>query len=230
MISRTWSEWWAPTGLILLSIVPVAAGSARLSQLATGATVTADNARFFSSPLPAVLHIIGASVFCLLGALQFAPVLRRRPRRWHRVSGRFVLPAGITAALSGLWMSVFYHLPASDDALLEAIRLVVGIAMVVSLGLGLAAVLRRDFGAHRAWVMRGYALGLGAGTQVLTHLPCLLFVGKPMGTTRALLMGAGWAINLAVAEWFIRTAPFSGVRTASPRLVGAPVGDDGGAR
>jgi len=54
-------------------------------------------------------------------------------------------------------------------------------------------------------MMRAYALGIGAGTQVLTSAPWLLLVGKPMGTTRTLLLGAGWAINLAVAEWFIWT-------------------------
>jgi Predicted membrane protein (DUF2306) len=227
MISRTWNEWRAPAGLILLSLVPMAAGGARLSQLATGATITADNARFFGSPLPAVLHIVGASVFCLLGALQFVPALRRRPRRWHRFSGRIVLPAGIVAALSGLWMTVFYHLPASDDALLEGFRLVVGTGMVVSLALGFAAVLRRDFVAHRAWVMRGYALGLGAGTQVLTQLPWLLLVGPPMGTARALLMGAGWGINLALAEWLIRTKPLSGAKSAGrPGAARAMTGAD----
>jgi hypothetical protein len=53
-------------------------------------------------------------------------------------------------------------------------------------------------------MMRGYALGLGAGTQVLTHLPWFVLFGKPGELPRLLLMGAGWAINLGVAEWVIR--------------------------
>jgi hypothetical protein len=32
----------------------------------------------------------------------------------------------------------------------------------------------------------------------------LLFVGKPEGLGRALLMAASWVINIAVAEWIIR--------------------------
>jgi hypothetical protein len=39
---------------------------------------------------------------------------------------------------------------------------------------------------------------------VLTQLAWLLVGGVPTSTTRALLMGAGWGINLAVAEWLIR--------------------------
>jgi hypothetical protein len=48
---------------------------------------------------------------------------------------------------------------------------------------------------------REYAIGLGAGTQVLTHVPWTLLVGAPGEFTRALLMAAGWVINLVVAEW-----------------------------
>lgn len=201
------SHWLVPGGLIALSLVPVAAGSVRLAQLASGVPATAANERFVSTPLPVVLHVVGATVFCLLGALQFSTSLRRRP--WHRRAGRVVVPAGIVAALSGLWMAVSYDLPATDNAVLEAIRLVVGVGMVAALVLAVTAVRRRDFVAHRSWMMRGYAIGIGAGTQVLTNLPWVLAFGTPSPMVRAGLMGAGWAINLAVAEWFIRRTRLS---------------------
>jgi hypothetical protein len=76
--------------------------------------------------------------------------------------------------------------------------------MVVSIVLGYAAILRRDILQHRAWMMRGYAIGLGAGTQVLTGMVGELVFGTPNELGNALLMGAGWVINLAVAEWIIR--------------------------
>ena len=47
--------------------------------------------------------------------------------------------------------------------------------------------------------MRRYALGMGAGTQVLTHIPWFVFPGLHGELARTLCMGAGWAINLAVA-------------------------------
>src|SRR5215204_7536501 len=40
--------------------------------------------------------------------------------------------------------------------------------MAISIVLGVAAIRRGEIARHRAWRMRGYALGLGAGTQVLT--------------------------------------------------------------
>jgi uncharacterized membrane protein len=198
-------HWLVPAGLIALSLVPVAAGSARLVELSGNPAVTEANARFVTTPLPVVLHIVGATVFCLLGALQFSTSLRRRA--WHRRAGRVVVPAGIVAALSGLWMAVFYDLPASDNAALMVTRLVVGTLMLAALVLAVVAVRRRDFASHRNWMMRGYAVGIGAGTQVLTNLPWVLLLGTPSPMVRAGLMGAGWAINLAVAEWFIRRRP-----------------------
>jgi uncharacterized membrane protein len=195
-------HWLVPSGLIALSLVPVAAGSLRLAQLAGGAPATAANERFVSTPLPVVLHIVGASIFCLVGALQFSTSLRRRA--WHRRAGRVVVPAGVVAALSGLWMAVHYDLPASDNQVLMGLRLLTGIGMVTALLLAVNAVRRRDFAVHRNWMMRGYAIGIGAGTQVLTNLPWQLAFGAPSPMVRAGLMGAGWAINLAVAEWLIR--------------------------
>ena len=50
---------------------------------------------------------------------------------------------------------------------------------------------------------RAYAIGLGAGTQVLTLAVGELIVGPPNELGEALLMGAAWGINVAVAEWAI---------------------------
>src|SRR5262245_165828 len=113
--TRTRRQWPVPAGLIALSAIPVLAGALRIGALAGGAKVTEQNARFFASPVPVVLHIVGATVFCMVGAFQFVPSLRRRS--WHRVAGRIVLPCGVVAALSGLWMAVFYPLPPSDGDL-----------------------------------------------------------------------------------------------------------------
>jgi uncharacterized membrane protein len=197
-------QWLVPAGLILLSLVPVAAGMVRVSQLAGGGTVTPDNARFFASPVPVVLHIVCASVFCLLGAFQFVPLIRRRRPDWHRRAGRVVAICGLLAALAGLWMTVFYPRPVGDGALLTFFRLVFGSAMVASIVLAVVAIRRRDIRRHRAWMIRGYAIGQGAGTQVLTNVGWIVIFGTPGEFARAMLMAAGWVINLAIAQWIIR--------------------------
>jgi hypothetical protein len=75
--------------------------------------------------------------------------------------------------------------------------------MAVFLVLGVQAVRRRDIVAHRAWMIRAYAIGLAAGTQAFTDG----IGGAVFGTgvlSADLAKGAGWVINLIVAEWVVR--------------------------
>ncbi|KRE53234.1 hypothetical protein ASG92_06760 [Arthrobacter sp. Soil736] len=205
-VRRPQVQWPVPAALILLSLIPVVFGAVRLTELTAGAAVTPQNARFFDSPVPVLIHIPAAIVYSLLGAFQFVPSLRRGGRgrlSWHRVAGRILVPAGLLVGLTGLWMAVFYDLPEGDGDVLLVLRLIFGSGMVVSIALGLLAIRRRDFVRHSAWMARGYAIGIAAGTQALVSIPWILLAGPPSELTRAALLGAAWVINLAVAEYFI---------------------------
>lgn len=197
------STKWLIAALLLLSVIPLVAGAFRLIELASGADITPDNARFFFSPLPIVLHILCSAVFAVLGTFQFAPNSQRRWPSWHRTAGRYLVLSGLLVGGTGLWMTLFYPMPANASNLLYILRLLFGSAMIASLLLGVTSIVRGSIGGHRAWMMRGYAIGLGAGTQVLTLAAGEIIDGPPGETERALLMGAAWVINLAVAEWFI---------------------------
>lgn len=203
--ARRSREWLIPTSLLLLSAVPVLAGALRLTSLASGGDVTPDNVRFFALPLPVILHILGATTYLVLGAFQFVPSLRQRHPRYHRLAGRVLIPAGLVGAASGLWMTAVYDLPATDGGLLPLVRWVFGLAMIAALVLGLVSVRRREFAAHRAWMIRAYAIGIAAGTQVFTTLPWMLTGGLD-ATSKTLAMTLGWVLNLAVAEAIIRRA------------------------
>ena len=201
------TQWLPPVGLIVLSLIPVLAGAVRLTELMGGPEITANNARFVASPIPVTVHIVSVTVFSLLGALQFVPSLRRGRPNWHRIAGRILVPAGVLVAVSGLWMSVFYPRPAGDGESLVVVRLIVGSALLACIVLAVFAIRRRDYASHGAWMTRGYAIALGAGTQVFTLLPWTLLFG-PIGAAdelpRTVLMTAAWVINLAVAEYVIR--------------------------
>ncbi len=212
MASSAKADWLIPAGLIALSFIPIAAGSTRIVQLSVSVEVTPFNARFFASPLPVVLHILSSTIYCVLGAFQFSPSFRRRKPDWHRSAGRILVPCGLVAAISGLWMTHFYPTgiepPASfDGSFLYVVRLLVGSSMVLFLCLGLAAVQKCDFLRHRVWMIRAYALGLGAGSQVFTHIPWFMFPSIHEELARTVSMSAGWFINLVVAEWLISREP-----------------------
>jgi uncharacterized membrane protein len=223
-MKSTRSDWLIPAGLIALSLVPALAGTARLAQI-RGGVATPENARFLEMPAPIIVHVAGAVLYSIVGSVQFSPGLRRRNRPWHRMAGRVLLPAGFAVALSGLWMTLAYPWPHGDGVGVFLERLLFGAAMLVSLSIGTYALLRRKYSEHGDWMIRAYAIGLGAGTQVLTHLPWFILVDmKPGETPRAVMMGLGWSINVVFAEWVIGR-PAVRFRTDTPTgLALSPMG------
>lgn len=198
------SDWLIPTGLLALAFIPIAAGVFRMTRLIGGAAITPQNARFFAAPIPVTLHILSVTMFSIIGAFQFSPGLRRRFPGWHRAAGRVLVAGGLVAALSGLWMAMFYAIVPADNLLLHTLRLIFGLAMAASIVMGLVAIRQRQFDEHQAWMQRAYAIGMGAGTQALVQIPYVIILGQPASLPHSLLMGGAWIINLAVVEWLIR--------------------------
>ncbi|MDC8773537.1 DUF2306 domain-containing protein [Roseateles albus] len=201
-------SWKLPGALLLLSLVPVAAGAVRLLdvlKVSSGGLVTAENTRFMTMPGAVLAHIVAASLFCVLGAFQFDAAIRLRFPRLHRITGRVVALSGILTALTGLWMTAGMHIPAElQGELLYGARLLVGICMLLAISVSIRAVLRGRIAQHKAWMIRAYALGQGAGTQVLIMLPVALTAGTPTFFFRDILMTSAWGLNAVFAEWLIR--------------------------
>ncbi len=213
-------DWFIIGGLLFLSLVPTLAGAMRVAEMASGAEITPENARFFEAPLPILSHIISVTLYSIVGAFQFAPNFRRKHMRWHRQMGWVLAVSGIVSAWSGIWMTFFYAKPEGASFLLDMIRLFFGLLMLFSIIWAMVTIRRRDFKAHEAWMMRGYAIGMGAGTQVFTHLPWFIFFGPepPGDLPGAIMMAGGWLINLLFVEWIIWKRPFRPARQHSNPL------------
>jgi uncharacterized membrane protein len=201
--ARPQASWPVPIALVALSTIPFTAGTLRLIQLAGGPAFIPADARFTGLPVALVVHIVGAAVFALGSILQFVPRFRRKHQTWHRRAGRVLAAAGLMVAGSALWMTLTYAPKPGTGDVLYALRLLFASAMVGAIVLGVLAARARNIPAHRAWMIRAYAIGLGAGTQAFTEP----LGGALFGTGNVrddLAKGAAWVINLAVAEWAIR--------------------------
>lgn len=194
LTGRPRSGWLAISGLLLLSALPVLGGALRLGEL------TGDNPTI-ASPVPLIGHVVAMSVFCLVGAFQFSPALRRR-RTWHRTAGRVLIPAGFIAALCSLWLAVFFAGPA-DEFALAMVRLVCGAWMTGFLVMGVIAIRRRDFASHGAWLTRAYAIAVSGGTQALVFAMWSINIGEVDTFGETLLVAAAFVINSVVAELII---------------------------
>jgi uncharacterized membrane protein len=192
-----------PYALVALVVIPAIAGSLRLLELAGGPHLIPANPRITASPLPVIVHIVCALGYAVLGAFQFSTALRRRRPGWHRMAGRVLVGLGLAVAFSALCMTLFYPRQPGTGELSYLFRLGFGSGMAASIILGFTAIRRGDITRHRAWMTRAYALALGAGTQVFTKgIGIAVFGTSELSTD--LSLGAGWAINLAVAEYVIR--------------------------
>jgi uncharacterized membrane protein len=194
---------WVPFTLVVLTLIPAIAGTGRLVEVFGGPHVLPANPRLTASPAPLVVHIVSALGYAFLGAFQFSARLRRRHPGRHRVAGRVLVVLGLAVAFSALWLTQFYPRQPGTGELAYLFRLTFGSAMAASIILGYTAIRARDVARHQAWMTRAYALALGAGTQVFTQgVTEATFGTSDLATDLAL--GAGWGINLAVAEFVIR--------------------------
>jgi len=204
----TRSTGWVPFALVTLVLVPAVAGSLRLVEVFGGPHALPANPRITASPVPVVVHIVCAVLYAVLGAFQFSATLRRHRPGWHRVAGRALVLLGLAVAFSALWLTLFYPRQPGTGELAFLFRLAFGSGMAASIILGFTGIRRGNVARHRAWMTRAYALALGAGTQVFSQ-----GIGNAVFGTGALAtdlsLGAGWVINLAVAEYVIRR-PWTG--------------------
>lgn len=218
--ARRTASRWVPASLVALSVIPVMGAIGRLIEVLGGPEVLPTDARFTASPAPLVVHIVGAVGYALVGAFQFSARLRRRWPGWHRRAGRVLVALGLAVAITGLWMTLAYPRKEGTGDILWVARLLVSSGMGASIVLGVATVRRRQIARHRAWMMRAYALGVGAGTQVFT-----IGFGEALfgsGVVRTDVMTAGaWVINLAIAEWLIRRPATRRAKRARAALAGA---------
>lgn len=206
MGSVTRREWALLATILLYSFVPAFGGLLRILELAGGPAIAPENPRAMTDPLPIVLHILSSFVFCIVGALQFLPSLRRNTPALHRRVGRTVVVAGLASALTGLWMTTHYTLPAEiqGPALFWA-RIVLSLSMIGLITWALFAIRSRNHLSHGAAMFRAYAIGQGASTQAVLGIGWIIVTGtEALGPLRDGMMIIAWILNLLIAEMLIR--------------------------
>lgn len=199
-------EWVLLTFILVYSFLPTFGGLFRVLELAGGPAIAPENLRALAMPFPIVLHILSSFIFCLLGAIQFLPSIRLRQRTAHRVVGRIVAVAGCLSAGSGLWMTHYYSFPISlQGNLLYWVRITLGFLMICFIVWSVLAIRSRNVFQHSAFMLRAYAIGQGASTQTFIGIGWMVLYGtEATGPLRDVMMVSAWALNLLIAEVFIR--------------------------
>lgn len=211
------NQWVVPVILIALLAFPIIAGGIRLVEIQIGTLIITDHLPHVSEALPLTLHITSTIFFCLFGAFQFIPKLRKPRTNWHRISGRLTATAGIIVPMSGIWLTLFADLPLEDSYALNVIRLLVSLTMLYAIIKGLRAIWEKRFIDHRIWMIRAYAIAAGTGAQIFTSILVIAIYGELDSTTKTIAMAVGWALAIVVAEWHINRTNLSATSTISSK-------------
>lgn len=128
-----------------------------------------DSRHLSAAPVWHFMHVLGGATFGILGPIQLSRVLMREYGLLHRVIGRVFVAAGAMISLSSL--SLLWHFPDTYSVAVGSGRLLFGIALGVALALAMQAVRKRNFTRHRNWMIRAYAIGIGATAVSMVFFP-----------------------------------------------------------
>jgi uncharacterized membrane protein len=189
--------------LALCTFIPVMTATVAVVQIPLGA-LPPDSVRLVAAPAAFFVHALAGVLFGVLGPLQFVLALRQRFAALHRWAGRVFVLSGLGLGLSGLVLLL--RVESLSTGLLDAARGVFGLALVVSLVLGVAAARAGQWIRHRTWMIRAYAVGMGTGPVSLVMFPVYLIRGEPLkGLVSDTVVVGLWLLSIALGEWVIRT-------------------------
>lgn len=161
--------------------------------------------RYYTNALATVLHLGPGFFVMVLGPLQFMRGIRKKHIKLHRISGRVFVLCGVIGAFSGIAIGVFDpFMGVGGQGFNESMATAFFSGFILlSLVMAIVRIKQRNFGQHREWMIRAFALMLAIATErlMLTALMSTTDIGVPVlfGTT---FWMAG-VMNMGAAELWI---------------------------
>ena len=163
---------------------------------------------FRTYPWARALHMIPGLILMILMPLQFSTSLRGNYPRIHRISGYviicgtlFLIPTGLIFAFQHPYVGFKEQVPTVFYASIYACCIV----------MALKRVYERNFMAHREWMIRIFAMGIGIYSIRVWYSLFLHLTDLPSQEFFATSFWIGIAFNLVVGEVWINIS-----RQASP--------------
>lgn len=200
-------HWFAkpvvvPAALYLGTLLTIILALVQAVQIPLGA-LPEDSRRLSAVPIWHFMHVLAGATFGILGPLQFGRVLMRRFGLLHRLMGRVFVAAGALICVSSL--TLIWHFPNAYSGPITGGRLVFGIALGAALALAMQAIRKRDFAGHRDWMIRAYAIGIGATAVTMVAFPIYAITGEPpKGLAFDIAFLGSWIACILCAEVVIR--------------------------
>lgn len=178
---------------------------------------------FRTRPIARALHMAPGLFWMAFAPLQFVGSLRRRFPRFHRWVGRIAIGSTLVLIPSGL---IFAALRPLSNAFVELVPVIFySILYVAATFMGVRRAREKNFAAHREWMVRSFAVGIGISSVRLWYLLFLHTTGMHAQEFFATAFWIAFAVNLVIAEIWInvtrRTAAVGVTRPLSQAAPGA---------
>lgn len=191
-----------PAALFFGTLLTIILALVQAVQIPLGA-LPQDSLRLSAAPVWHFMHVLGGATFGILGPIQFSRVLMRRYGRLHRFMGRVFVAAGAMLSLSAL--SLLWRFPDAYSVAMSSGRLLFGIALGAALAMAMLAIRSQDFTRHRNWMIRAYAIGMGATAVSMVFFPIYVITGEPpAGLAADIAFLGSWAACIVFAEGLVR--------------------------
>lgn len=144
-------------------------------------------------------HRLGGVAWMILGLFQVTAASRGR-RGVHRWIGRIFVALSLVAGLSGAAMGALFPYAPGE----RAPSVLFGAWMVYTAVRGWLHARRREIPAHRAWMTRCLAVGLGVSTIRLMAVALTVGTDIPTRDIVTPVFWAGWVTTVVGAELWLR--------------------------
>lgn len=146
------------------------------------------------------MHFIGGAIALGIGWTQFLKNFRTKHLNIHRRIGyAYIIAIVLCSSPAAFYMAMYAN---------GGFNNVLGFGMMATCWFGFtamafASIKRRDIGAHERWMIRSFAVTLGAVT-LRVFMPLMIVMGIPEPEAYQAISWFCWVPNLFVAEWIIQ--------------------------
>tara|TARA_B110000027_G_scaffold52778_1_gene57528 strand:- start:8300 stop:9079 length:780 start_codon:yes stop_codon:yes gene_type:complete len=161
--------------------------------------------RYIQHYFVAGVHLLFGLIVYVFAPFQFMTSIRKRFIGFHRWSGRAWMISGAAAGFTGAFFGVVWPFTGHQGfgLLQTGINAIIGPYTLFCLYKAYSNIRARNFGEHREWMIRTFALMLGVATQRVLMIILTVFTGIGREPMFAPAMIAGMIINIVVSEYWI---------------------------
>ncbi|HAS41556.1 MAG TPA: hypothetical protein DCS93_13830 [Microscillaceae bacterium] len=152
-----------------------------------------------SKPGIEIVHRLLGAIYLIIGLLQFSPRFRKQRPRLHKTLGKIFMVFSITAAVSGMLFAVLVPFA----GFLEVFPIFTfAFFMLYATYRAYVHIRRGEVMAHREWIARSYAVGLGIATIRVMVLVINYLTAFKLDQPQVVMVSlwGGWVLTLGAVE------------------------------